>query len=127
MKTELQTKVIQWIESSAVALKDFATKEVPPFIHEYLQWKFIEACCNSILLLIVSIPFAIIAYKCGKKFKQGLSGTIEEFLAYVIGGIFVACIAITSWVNMGIHVKEAIMIKLAPKVYLIEKTAELIK
>jgi hypothetical protein len=29
MKTELQTKVIQWIESSAVALKDFTTKEVP--------------------------------------------------------------------------------------------------
>jgi hypothetical protein len=127
MKTELQTKVIQWIESSAVALKDFTTKEVPPFIHEYLQWKFIEACYNSILLLIVSIPLIIIAYKCGKKFKQGLSGTIEEFLAYVIGGIFVACIAITSCVNMGIHVKEAIMIKLAPKVYLIEKTAELIK
>jgi hypothetical protein len=57
---ELQTKLVLWLENAAQAIGDFAVKEIPPVIHEYLQWKFFEACYWAIFPIICFIIGALI-------------------------------------------------------------------
>ena len=40
---ELTKKVIEWLETAAQKVGEFATNEIPPFIEQYLNWKFWEA------------------------------------------------------------------------------------
>jgi len=124
---ELQTKVIAWLESAAQKIGEFASKEVPPFIHEYLQWKFFEACYNAtlpIIALLISSYVLNIGIKLMKSEKNhggveiipltlGIAGTIISLMA-------VFTVSFTS-------IKTAVQIKIAPKVYLIERASELIK
>jgi hypothetical protein len=129
LQTDLQTKVWQWIESSAQAIGDFAAKEIPPFIHEYLQWKFYEATFDaSFRMIFVLIGFVtlcrlgkIIAW--AKKYSRDSEG-----LSYAvpIASVVIASILVLCPFPRG-QIKDMLQIKVAPKVYLIEKAAEIIK
>lgn len=125
MTNELETKLISWLETSAQAINDFTSKEVPPFIHEYLQWKFLEclfAPCTSLLLGII---FGIVA----KLFWKIHDKTREEthFGIACLSTIFSICGVFVCFITCMTDVPTAIQIKVAPKVYLMDKAIQSIK
>lgn len=121
-------KVIQWIESAASKISDFAVEQVPPFITEYLNWKFWEAFTHTVIFMI---PILIIwgLYIRFRKFIWGLvfkDGDIDALVVPVVAAtailILITCAAFPLE-----HIKDMIQISIAPKVYLLEKAAEIVK
>jgi hypothetical protein len=129
MTNELETKLIGWLETSAQAIGDFASKEVPPFIHEYLQWKFLECFYTPCMALLGFLVFGLIMRKCWKKYKTDNDPALSEL--YQGGAIFSAISLFTIFLIFILsslkNIPTAIQIKVAPKVYLMEKATELIK
>ena len=129
MDNNLQEKVIQWIESTASKIGDFATEQIPPFITEYLTWKFWEAAFSaSMYLIVLAVAGVYLAY-----WKKIWAWTMEDFdgsdgislLPTLISAVGVSLLLIFNFPYD--EIKDMIQITIAPKVYLLEKTAELIK
>jgi amino acid transporter len=130
MDNNLQEKVIQWIESTASKIGDFATEQIPPFINEYLTWKFIEALVTTSyvggLLMILFVAFCLCIKRLVKWAKEssedtdGVSWIVPIPLTVITIGIIIGNFPID-------EIKTMIQIKVAPKVYLLEKASELIK
>jgi hypothetical protein len=122
-------KVIQWIESAASKISDFAVEQVPPFITEYLNWKFWEAATHTVIFMI---PILIVwgLYIRFRKFIWGLAfdrdGLIDPLVVPVLGGTMVLILATGAMFPLE-HIKDMIQISIAPKVYLLEKAAEIVK
>jgi len=129
LQNDLQTKVWQWIESSSQAIGDFVVKEIPPFINEYLQWKFCEAVFDASIRMILVIIGIIMLCRFRKiiAWAEKHSRNSEGF-SYVVPifSTITAPLLIFHSFPRG-QIKDMLQIKVAPKVYLIEKAAEIIK
>jgi hypothetical protein len=129
MQNELQNKVAQWIESSAQAIGDFAVKEIPPLIHEYLQWKFVETLSKGGICFTLVCIISFFLYKGIRKVGNWFTSKECDHGVIFLGfGVIIGLVAnIQLFVYSCTNLLESLQIKLAPKVYLIEKAAELIK
>lgn len=129
MDNNLQEKVIQWIESTASKIGDFATEQIPPFITEYLTWKFWEAAFSaSFYLILVAVTGVYLAY-----WKKIWAWTMEKF-EDSDGASLIPTLLSAAALSLLIifqfpydEIKDMIQINIAPKVYLLEKASELIK
>lgn len=125
---KLTDKLVQWVESAAQKVGDFATTEIPPFVHEYLTWKFWEAGVNVFTWAACTLGFISIWSMWWKKRKKEIIDGDTEAVVFAFGGVF----SITAIIIAGImfafpSAKDMIQIKIAPKVYLVEKISEIIK
>jgi hypothetical protein len=129
MDNNLQEKVIQWIESTASKIGDFATEQIPPFITEYLTWKFWEAAFSASMYLIVLVVAGVyLAY-----WKKIWAWNVKYFditdgislLPTLLSAVGVSLLLIFNFPYD--EIKDMIQINIAPKVYLLEKASELIK
>lgn len=124
---ELQTKLILWLENAAQAIGDFAVKEIPPVIHEYLQWKFFEACYYAILP-IIGLLISVYILRWGIKLLNSDKDYGELEIVNVVGGSTLTLAALIATISISIpNLKTAVQIKIAPKVYLIEQASDIIK
>jgi hypothetical protein len=125
--TDILTKATAGVEKGI----DFLNAELPKVVEQLLLWKMWESllyCIFSVGLIIVLcfIPFAI--YKNLKKFKflewdfeiQIVVSTIGGTCGFI--GLIFACIKAFSMFNV-----VWLQIWLAPKIYLIEYAASLLK
>jgi len=126
---KLQEKVVVWIEESAKQIGDFAVQEIPPFIEEYLQWKFWEAAVETALGMVALVPFIIVLIYCKRfwnwmlKYLDHSEGTV--LLPYIVINIICVLLAVCNFPDE--QIKDMIQIGIAPKVYLIERTVEIIQ
>lgn len=124
---ELQTKLVLWLENAAQAIGDFAVKEIPPVIHEYLQWKFFEACYYAILP-IIGLLISVYILRLGIKLLNSDKDYGELEIVNVVGGSILTLAALIATISISIpNLKTAVQIKIAPKVYLIEQASDIIK
>lgn len=130
MNEQLLNKVADWIIKTTEQIGDFAAKEIPPFIGEYLTWKFWEASCN---VFFWSIPVLITLIIAIKLYKPAKKLTIEELDNSAGTIMFLTVLPYAAWVFAicasfpYTSIKDMIQIKVAPKVYLVEKAAEIYK
>ena len=129
MDNNLQEKVIQWIESTAAKIGDFATEQIPPFITEYLTWKFWEAAFSaSLYLILVAIAGVYLAY-----WKKIWAWNVKYFDSSDGISLLPVCLSailltLALFFNFPYNeIKDMIQINIAPKVYLLEKASEIIK
>jgi hypothetical protein len=120
----MNQNIHNWIIDQASNVTNWANAEVPLFIQEFLIWNFYSGIINIVgILLSLVIIFGLYI-----KFKKYL---VESFNngdpLMVITLVFIIPIAISLVVVLFCDVKDVIQIKVAPKVYLVEKAAELIK
>ncbi len=136
-KEELMTKVVEWTGETAEKIGDFAAKEIPPFIHEYLQWKFWENAIGVgfyLILIPIFIAAVIGLYKAiqtmWKKKKENpySDWEVPATLLTIFGGIGAIGLFIIGISNFPTDkILDCVQIKLAPKVYLIQQASEIIK
>lgn len=137
MNEELQQKVFSWITEVTAKIGDWTCQQLPPFVNEYLQWKFFEnlmycgiSIAGLLLLLIGSIVFYKIARWAYEKSDDGCEDVCV--MATVANGILgVVCgLALFGFLVQGNYIDhgmEAAKIKMAPKVYLMEQASKFIK
>lgn len=125
----LQEKVIQWVESAASKINDFATEQIPPFIHEYLTWKFWEAAFGASLYVFCLIPLGVYLHQFKRFWKWGQDESYNSsgFTVFLFCLVTICVCGITIAAFPYDDIKDMIQISIAPKVYLMEKAAELIK
>jgi hypothetical protein len=125
----LQQQVFDYIKEAAEKIGDFATKEIPPFIEEFLRWRFFEAGIEALLLLILCIlPVYVLL-----KWKTLLNWALKH--QHNSDGFSWAGFATAILASIGLlllafpleQIKDMIQIQVAPKVYLLEQCAEYLK
>jgi len=139
MNENLTDKVVEWVGQTAQQIGDFAAKEVPPFITEYLQWKFWESVANigfyafwlSITLICITIVTKVFFY-CSKKYDEG--GEDRNSWEFIGQGcvfldicLFIAFVLQFLLIFPKQDIVDCMKIKMAPKVYLVEKATEIYK
>lgn len=129
MNSELQTKVVNWLETAAQKVGEFASNEIPPFIHEYLNWKFLEAALNAGLFMIpVLIGFyVLLKWKSLLGWAKKYSNDSEGFswLGFVFSLLGAVALIVCFFPKS--EILDMVQIKIAPKVYLVTKAHEIIK
>lgn len=127
MNDALQKQLAALIEKAAAAGQtawDFAAEQAPELIQQLLLWKFWQ----NTLIAVFWLMFAALAgflmrmafTEFGKRWENQSEGKI-------VGGIVMGILAAVSSPFFFACVMNAIQIKLAPKIYLIEYISKLAK
>jgi hypothetical protein len=128
MNDELQKTLNDLIHSTvdaAGAAKTFVMGELPDVLHQLLVWKLASTCISAVVSLCVFTACIWAICTIVKLIKAETPGCDSEG-AFAI--VFISVIVSMASALFAVHyVGEAIEIYLAPKVYLIEYAAELIK
>jgi hypothetical protein len=137
MNEKLTERVMGWVENATQQIGDFASKEVPPFITEYLTWKFWEGIIDifgyiSTELIMIGFIFGmykLMGYGWAKYNSKPNDGyDVLAIASTVIGAVISIIFSIHTFAGFPREsVVDCVKIKIAPKVYLVEKAAELIR
>lgn len=127
--TNLQTQVFEYIKTSVETISDFAAKEVPPFIDEFLRWKFMEAVITaSIWVILFTITSCILITWFRKRKAQIFKSFYYdgmEAIPWLMANTIIGIVAICSFFGyMMPSVYTMIQINVAPKVYLLEQASK---
>jgi hypothetical protein len=130
-KEELSQQVFDYFTETVAKIGDFAVKEVPPFITEYLNWQFVNAAINVsfwIVPFLLFIGFLCVNLKKGNWAHKKLNGESVYPIISLLISIGVSIAFFVSFFAKALDdIKDMVQIKIAPKVYLIEKAAEIVK
>jgi hypothetical protein len=128
---ELSQQVFDYFTETVAKIGDFAAKEVPPFITEYLNWQFVNAAINVsfwIVPFLLFIGFLCVNLKKGNWAHKKLNGESVYPIISLLISIGVSIAFFVSFFAKAVDdIKDMVQIKIAPKVYLIEKAAEIVK
>lgn len=130
MNNDLQTKVIEWVEITAQKVESFTVEQLPLFIQEYLQWKFLENLFDIGAWVAFVILFAVIpSYWIIKLWKYSIDLVKKEDNPFImVPALLTAVIVIPLIINTPLReAKDCVKIKVAPKVYLLDQAASLVK
>jgi hypothetical protein len=122
---------------AAVALAvDVLTAEAPLVVEEFLAWRFLHAIFYAIwpvMLFLIVAPFAYGCIRRGHAISKtrGDDYRNDREVPWFIGGMVLSGIAFVCLLAVGIDgvssLMEAVQIHVAPRVYLIEHAAALLK
>jgi hypothetical protein len=130
-KEKLSQQVFDYFTETVAKIGDFAAKEVPPFITEYLNWQFVNAAINVsfwIVPFLLFIGFLCVNLKKGNWAHKKLNGESVYPIISLLISIGVSIAFFVSFFAKAVDdIKDMVQIKIAPKVYLIEKAAEIVK
>jgi hypothetical protein len=128
---DLQHQVFEYIKQTAEKIGDFASKEIPPFINEFLQWKFIEAGIYSgcwALIFLICFVAGIFVIKWKKQIGRAFSNTDGITIFFFFFWLSFCIILIATFVPVFLsNILTMVQIHVAPKVYLIEQAANYLK
>jgi hypothetical protein len=127
---EITVKVMEWLGAAANQVGNFAKEEIPPFIHEFLAWKFLETSIDAAWSLVYIVPILIFFFFYSKKawawgVKYGEESDGISLLLPIVSMVL-AFIGLVVAFPLD-EIKTMVKIKTAPKVYLIEEAANIIQ
>lgn len=127
---EITVKAMEWLTNAANQIGDLAKEEIPPFINEFLTWRFIDMAVDAAWSTVYILPALIFfifyckkTWAWAKKYMKESAGA-SIFIAII--PTFAAFIAIIIKFPLD-EIKTMVKIKAAPKVYLIEEAANIIQ
>lgn len=106
-----------WVKSAAGASGDFIAREAPLFVQEYLAWEFWSHLAGAAICLFFVTVAAGLLIAGLRKFSES-DGWIP---VCVVSGFVVLCVTPGIFVNA----YAAAKVKIAPRVVLVDKAAEL--
>lgn len=119
--SELLVKMIDFSIQSASDVVEFSKQQIPQVIHELLMWR----ATNAAIWMLVGIVILIGMWKAFKAINKCVKDTGEDdnYIMH-IGTAMLAIIGLGFFLP---NLLELLQILVAPKVYLIEYSADLIK
>jgi len=130
MNEELKAQAIAALKEiieSAVRVKDFTVEQAPSVIQELLRWEMTESLLTTGFMIFIITIFGLISYKTYQKhgFLNSRSDDVSgPGVVVLLSGIAGAIFGFSSFL---ISDFVWLQILIAPKVYLIEYAAQLIK
>lgn len=122
--SEVTGEAIDGVKGVTGKAIDFASAQIPDIIHQLLIWKAAEA----VLYLVVSCLAIWLFFVLRKRFKVFIKGSFDEDMGwvffYVLGGAFLIVLPVLQIIASTLLILK---IWLAPKLYLIEYAASLMK
>lgn len=120
--SELLVKMIDVTVQSVSDVVEFGKQQIPEVIHQLLMWNALKAS----IWVVVAVVFSIFLCTVVNRAKPGLNesesgfGTFVQILGWLIAMVVGGAVFM-------INLLQAAYILIAPKVWLIEYAAELIK
>lgn len=120
--SELLVKMIDVTVQSVSDVVEFGKQQIPEVIHQLLMWNALKAS----IWVVVAVVFSIFLCTVVNRAKPGLNesesglGTFVQILGWLIAMVVGGAVFM-------INLLQAAYIMIAPKVWLIEYAAELIK
>lgn len=125
MNEELQKKLVELINGAQAAGTEaflFTKEQVPDVIQQLLRWKFAEA----VILVLISLAVVVFCIYAGRlAWKADGEKYMDDGHCFVFS-VSAIVGSILSFIGM-LNLMTAVQIWLAPKVYLLEYAASLIK
>jgi hypothetical protein len=132
--TESIDQFVKWaVENAQVKgpkIVDWLYAEVPEVVEQFLLWSFAESFIGFLVRFFFIFVYPFIVYKVAKHFyiKLEVSDARDESFFWIptgfIGGITILVSQLCSWTGINLN---WLKIWLAPKVYLLETFANVIK
>lgn len=120
--SEMLVKMIDFTVQSMNDVLEFSKQQIPDVIHQLLMWK----ATNSLVWLTVGIIILLGAIFWGKKVNKWGKEQREEEI-YIFGHLLTALLTFASFCFIIYNLLEVLQIWIAPKVYLIQMAADLVK
>lgn len=120
--SELLVKMIDVTVQSVSDVVEFGKQQIPEVIHQLIMWNIAKVS----IWLIVGIVILVFLCKIGNTLKPGLNAS-EKGLGTFVQGIFWAIGLAVGGSVLVTNLLQLAYIVIAPKVWLIEYAAELIK
>jgi hypothetical protein len=133
MNDKLQNAVAGMINKSIAAFEagaDFLSEQIPDVLHQLLLWHALRSgveCLFGVLLLIGFIVADVIVGKAVH--KESMADTYDKGMAFVLGYLLLGSFVRLGYVAICFHFINLtwLQIWVAPKVWLIEYAAKLVK
>lgn len=117
--------IIQQVSSGVKQGVSFLQQEIPDVVKQLLMWKFAEALVWTCAAMLLALQFPVTLYYCVKYHNE--SHESYDFPGHVFLGLFSAFVAAVAVARAFVNGTEALKIYIAPKVWLIEYAASLVK
>jgi H+/Cl- antiporter ClcA len=107
--------------------KDFASEQIPLYVQELLTWGFWDAIISCVFCLATALLSLAIMTVVFKKFRAFLKHENDPVFAVVVQiFVIIICLTVLALPIKGfiMHGKEAIKIKVAPRVYLVDEVSK---
>jgi hypothetical protein len=120
--SELLVKMIDVTVQSVSDVVEFGKQQIPEVIHQLIMWNIAKVS----IWMIVGVVIAVFLCQMGNRFKPNLNqyekglGTFVQFIFWVVG----LAVGGSMFVS---NLLQVAYIVIAPKVWLIEYAAQLIK
>lgn len=108
------SQLLTFLNKGMTTAYEVGKQEIPEFIKEYLMYEFYHDLFWGIILISTVILACIVMYNFRKK--------LDEFIMGLFGFIIMALL-----MNSICFIEEAVKIKVAPRVFLMEKARQLVK
>ncbi len=127
MDTNLTQRILETIDYSGGLIKqgiEFSKEQAPLVVQEFLTWSFWNACISTVLYSIMAVVLIGCAIRFWKKaFKLSEDTWMPVFFVNIIG-VIIGTVAIFLAID---NFRDAVKVKLAPRVYLIEWAASQVR
>ncbi len=124
---QVTTEFLGWLKTAAADAGSFVAEQTPLFVKEFLTWHFYNACLSALMTLIPVFIFLwifVAMRKWAKNFDNNkhseLNSTDAKILSFIPIVLIIPCLV---WWTAP-YVREAIKIKVAPRVYLVDWLSE---
>lgn len=126
MEKELQSKLVEILSSVQSATKaagDFALEQLPDIAQSYVLYGRVFSLVTIVICLLVLLA---LVWVFRVTLKATRAGTVDD-VVWVPGGIVGAIVSVVTVVILLESLQSAILVWVAPKVWLIRELASLIK
>lgn len=123
----LQASLVNIINQATTGVQagmNFLSEQMPDVIHQLLVWKLTQ---NLFWFVILSIFTILLFTFCYKMIKAGQKKKDYNADGYYFAGFMIGIVGCGTLIASLVSINEALLIWLAPKIYLIEYAAKLIK
>lgn len=119
---DLLVKMIDVTVESVSDVVEFSKQQIPDIIHQLLVWKIAESIVWLILGALIMFTGAWVTNRFRDRMneEEASSGTICQIIVTIVTGFIGICMIVS-------NLLDVLYIWLAPKVWLIEYAADLIK
>lgn len=118
--------LFEWVKETANTTGQFIQEQTPLLIQEYLNWVFWNNVITVFVILLFLIPSLIISVKTLR--KTNFLGCFDHNWVITITFGMISFVSTMVFTIEGLSsIKEAIKVKVAPRVVIMEKLKELTK